>query len=450
VRTTFRCALALLMAGPACQGNTAPTLLRIEPSVLTEGELPMPATIFGQNLRLGTRLSLDDESAAELAVPRVSLNGVNAAWVTYRDSNQLAVMLPSDLSAGVYDVAVLLDPQHPLVLPGGLHVLSDGTASTGGEDSTIAGTGTRPEPAGSTDLPDGSNSADINLTTGSASSSASSGSDTEVNLFRCGPGEFGPPELVALQGYTGTRPWSPTSSTNYGAMYFTDASSGTEVLWYATRGDRGATYYAAPAPHSLFATGGIGTPYVSANGLSLYFYSTQVTGFGGGDLYLATRPTTNSNFSYPFAMTALNSVELDYLPWVSPDELTIVFVSQRTGASAYYTASRATLLEGFGEPTLLPNLTHTENNGRMAISADGLRAYFTSRNRPGGVGLDDVWYATRGSIDDDFADITNLTVVNTTGSETEVTVTQDGEELYFILFGTNNSQLYRSLATCNE
>lgn len=446
MRTRWRSVLVLLVTGPACQSTSAePSLLRIEPSVLAQSELPKAATIIGENLRLGTRLSVDDEDAAELAVPKVTFDGVNAAWVTYRGANQLDLMLPLGLLPGSYDVEVTLDARNTLQLPSGLLVLGAGITSSDGSDATSARADSSAQSA-ATSAADSSDGAGVNV----VSSSDSSGSSSETpSPFRCEPGEFGPPELVTLQGYLGTRVWSPTLSANYGSLYFTEASTGTEVLWYATRSDRSGYFYAAQATHSLFATGSIGTPYISANGLSLYFYSTQVTGFGGGDLYLATRATTASNFSYPLAMNALNSTELDYLPWVSPDELTIVFVSQRSGASAYYTATRTNLVEGFGEPTLLASLTHTENNGRISISSDGLRAYFTSRNRPGGVGSDDVWYATRSSIDEDFGDITNLTAVNSVGSETEVTVTQDGEELYFVLMGTNSNLLYRSLATCD-
>jgi hypothetical protein len=446
VWTWWGSVLVLLVTGPACQSNSAkPSLVRIEPSVLAQTELPRAATILGENLRMGMRLSLDDENAAQLAAPKVTFNGVNAAWVSYRGANQLDVMLPVDLAPGSYDVEVTLDALTTLQLQSGLLVLGAAATSSDGSDETNTHGNSG---AQSTAASGAESSASVGVDLVPSSDSSNSSSEPP-SPFRCEPGEFGPPELVTLQGYLGTRVWSPTLSANYGSLYFTEASTGTEVLWYATRSDRGAFFYAAQATHSLFATGSIGTPYISANGLSLYFYSTQVTGFGGGDLYLATRATTASNFSYPLAMNALNSTELDYLPWVSTDELTIVFVSQRSGASAYYTATRTNLVEGFGEPTLLASLTHIENNGRISISSDGLRAYFTSRNRPGGVGSDDVWYATRSSIDEDFANITNLTAVNSVGSETEVTVTQDGEELYFVLMGTNSNLLYRSLATCD-
>lgn len=446
MRSLWRLVLAVFWTGPACQGErVGPTLVRIEPSVVEEDALPVSATVVGENLRLVMRVSLDDENDAQLAAPRVTLNGTNAAWVAYRSANQLDVMLPTELAPGVYDVNVSLG-QHRLVLPAGLRVLGEGESSAETRDVATADDATTSGSATTSSTGTGSETPDVNLATSSAATDASSADPP--NGLRCGPGEFGPPELVHIQGYAGSRPWSPTLSGNYDTMYFTDVNDGTETLWIATRADRGTMFYGAPASYSLFATGGTGTPYISASGLSLYFYSTQVTGFGGGDLYLARRATLNSDFSYPLALTALNSPQLDYLPWISPDERTIVYVSQRTGASAYYTASRNSVLEGFGEPVPLPSLTHTENNGRLTISGDGLRAYFTSRNRPGGRGLDDVWYATRPHIDQDFENITNLSIANTPGSETEVTVTQDGEELYFIRMGATSSQLHRSLAMC--
>lgn len=452
MRSTWCSVLALSVTGSGCQSETTlPALVRIEPSVLPQGELPSSAVILGENLTLGARLSLDNQEAAELASPRVSFNGVNATWVSYHGSDRLDVMLPTMLTPGVYDVNVELDPQRRLVLPAGLHVLANealGSVSTsqdGSYSSTDPSSATSASPSSFEGATSGAESETDSETETSPDADSSSAPES---TFRCGPGDFGQPQPVVVSGYTGTRPWSPTLSSNYFTLYFTDNSSGSEVLWTATRSDRGATFSGEVTTHAMFTDGGIGSPYISPSGLTLYFYSNQTTGAGGGDLYLALRSTPSGEFGGPLALSGLNSPELDYLPWISPDELTIVFVSDRSGASAYYTASRAARFEPFGAPRLLANLTHTENNGRINISSDGLRAYFTSRNRPGGVGLDDVWYATRASTADDFGGITNLGVVNTPGSETQVTVTQDGEELYFIAMGTNESRIYRALATC--
>lgn len=442
---------ALLVTSTACQPDSAaPALIRLDPSELSAAQLPTVATLYGRNLHADTNLSLDDRGAASVSSIQVTFSGVAAPWVSYRSADELAVSLPAELSPGTYDVLLHLGQQE-LSLPAGLRILGDDVASI-----LIAPT-SEDEATTSSSVDSGSSApTEVDVTTSTETARSSSTSDsasssstdsTTGETFRCAPGEFGPVELVTLEGYYGTLPWSPTLSEDGLTMYFTDAAAGTEQLWKATRADRGANFVATVA-ESMFATGSTGTPYLAPNGLSLYFYSTQITGFGGGDLYVAKRLDRNSSFSYPLAITELNSTQLDYLPWVSPDELSLAFVSTRSGASAYYMATRSTTNAAFAAPTLLTSLTHSANNGRLFISNDGLIAYFTSSNRSGGVGADDVWYATRASVDAEFEGITNLTAVNTVGSETEVTLSQDGEELFLILMGATSRQLYRSLANC--
>lgn len=442
--------MALLVASTACQANTAaPTLIRLDPSELPVTELPRVAALYGKNLQADANLSLDDRGAAEVSTLQVAFGGVAAPWVSYRSADELAVTVPPELTPGNYDVLVQLGP-HRLTLPSGLRIVGDGSTNVWAVSTSSAELATSAAPSDSTSLaasePTEATSNQPTSASGMSDSTSSADASTSETL-RCAAGDFGPLEVVALQGYLGTLPWSPTLTDDALTMYFTDVTSGTEQLWKATRTDRNAVFVATVA-ESLFATGGTGTPYVTPNGLSLYFYSTQVTGFGGGDLYVAKRLSPNADFGYPTALTELGSTALDYLPWVSPDELSIAFVSTRSGSPAYYVASRTTTNQVFSAPTLLASLTQAGNNGRLFISKDGLRAYFTSTNRPGGLGADDVWYADRTTKDGDFGDITNLTTLNSAGSEMEVTLSQDEEELFLLRSDATTRQLYRAVANC--
>ncbi|MBL8627480.1 MAG: PD40 domain-containing protein [Myxococcales bacterium] len=82
-----------------------------------------------------------------------------------------------------------------------------------------------------------------------------------------------------------------------------------------------------------------GAPFVTEDCLTLYFASSQT---GGLDLYVMTRPTLDGAWSNPQAITDLNSGGLEADPWVSPDQRTIVFSYDPTGAGAYdlYMATR--------------------------------------------------------------------------------------------------------------
>jgi hypothetical protein len=73
--------------------------------------------------------------------------------------------------------------------------------------------------------------------------------------------------------------------------------------------------------------------FLSADGLSLYFASTRS---GGADLYVAHRSSLDADFGVPEALTDLNSDYDERMPWVSADERTVYFASNRPGAYEQY------------------------------------------------------------------------------------------------------------------
>lgn len=434
MRAVVRCLFLTTLSTCSCQsGDDGPRLNHIAPAVVFRAGLPAPATLVGVNLRPLAGVSLDDTEQVQIASPVVYLNDVHAPVLDHSDPSEVRILLPAELPTGTYDVRVESGPSVAVTLPSGLRVVSSPFGLPNGTNDAL-----RDDSAGTT-------SGEVST---SGDTSAPGGTSTDGEGFRCGAGDFGLPQLVSVQGHSGTRIWSPTFSQDGFTLYFTEAGPNEEILMRAVRTERtGAFFGATPVP-APFTSGGVGTPYLSATGLSLYFYSVQTMGVGNRDLFVAERRNNLESFTSARQLTELNSADLDHLPWVSPDELTIVFVSRRNGASAYWTATRPSRDAPFSTPVVLESLSDTFN-GRLFISNNGLRAYFTGRDREGGVGADDVWYATRTTLDADFTDVTNLRAVNTPGSETEVTVTADGEELYFVRMGLTANTLYRAIATCD-
>ena len=70
-----------------------------------------------------------------------------------------------------------------------------------------------------------------------------------------------------------------------------------------------------------------------------------------------------------------------------------------------------------GPPQRVAELSSPAWDGELALSADGLLAYVSSE-RSGGVGLKDVWVATRSSRFGSFGPLSNLAALNTTSNET--------------------------------
>jgi OOP family OmpA-OmpF porin len=67
-------------------------------------------------------------------------------------------------------------------------------------------------------------------------------------------------------------------------------------------------------------------PDISADGLSLYFSSTRVGGYGGTDIWVATRNTTADPWGEPVNLGPnVNTDSDDWSPCISTDGLTLVF-----------------------------------------------------------------------------------------------------------------------------
>ncbi|HYP06775.1 MAG TPA: hypothetical protein VER03_11140 [Bryobacteraceae bacterium] len=105
-----------------------------------------------------------------------------------------------------------------------------------------------------------------------------------------------------------------------------------------------------------------------------------------------------SAWSAPVNLSGLNSSDSDLSPFVSPDGLALYFATARPGGSGgedLWVARRSSASSAFGSPTNLGAVINTAGAERSpALSADGLTLYFAT-NRPGGSGGFDLWAAHR-------------------------------------------------------
>jgi hypothetical protein len=138
------------------------------------------------------------------------------------------------------------------------------------------------------------------------------------------------------------------------------------------------------------------SPWLSHDGLRLYFSSDRPGGYGAWDLWFSEREATNANWNAPVNMgPAINSAKAELQPSLSADELTLYFGDgnpfsppPRSGRSYdIWMTSRATRESPWREPTALgPPINSDYIDGYPHLTVDGLSFYFTS-TRPGGVGL---------------------------------------------------------------
>ena len=82
--------------------------------------------------------------------------------------------------------------------------------------------------------------------------------------------------------------------------------------------------------------------------------------------------------SLPGSSLTVNTAAVDGCASHSPDGLTIVFNSNRTGNQDLYMATRSSTAEGFGAPTPLPAPVNSSSNEACPTFAEGHRLYFSS------------------------------------------------------------------------
>lgn len=185
----------------------------------------------------------------------------------------------------------------------------------------------------------------------------------------------------------------PTVTGDALTMFFSsdrNGGNGGLDVWVATRGAVTNDFVAqSPLASPINSTADDSQPYISSNGLTLYFSSTRDG--GTSNLFRATR-TTNTPFALDttaFA-TVINDGHDSEDPVVTNDELTLFFSSDRAGNDDVYVATRASTSAPFDNPTSLVINSLVADHPTW-ISDDGCRLYIDSDRN----GSRDIFLATR-------------------------------------------------------
>lgn len=245
--------------------------------------------------------------------------------------------------------------------------------------------------------------------------------------------------------------WSPSLSPDGLTLFFAvSVDGGDELIATATRQDGGSAFSPSTPLGSVNSTGQDGTPLLSADGLSLYFFSTREGGLGARDVWRAARPALAADFAAPTLVAGINGPDDDHLPWLSPDELTMLWETNRPGGVGgfdIWIARRAFRSDGFSNIAPLNGVNGASTDGRAALSRDELTIYFTSE-RPDGMGRLDLWLATRSTKEDSFSQLTNLASLNSSGLDQDPFLSADERELMFASDRDGQMRLWRSVRVC--
>jgi len=180
--------------------------------------------------------------------------------------------------------------------------------------------------------------------------------------------------------------------------------------------------------------------YLSADGLELYFPSTRSGGYGFWDLWMARRSGRDADWDAPQNLgPVINSSAAEGGPWLSPDGLELYYYI-RTREGGYgnddiWVSRRSTLDSAWGAPENLGPAVNSSASERLPfVSSNGLFLLFSDEVsiRPGGFGDGDLWMARRWSLSDPWNPPFNLgPMVNTVDYDGYPRLSLDDSMLYF-------------------
>lgn len=185
-----------------------------------------------------------------------------------------------------------------------------------------------------------------------------------------------------------------------------------------------------------------GSACLSNDGLELYFSSNR-GGEGYLDIWVTTRDSKDSDWGIPVKLgPVINTPGSSMTPWISTDGLELYFSSSRPGESRninIWVSQRTSQNDPWQIPVSLgPAINSRADDCYPCLSPDGLVLFFSDRDNPsfifrhGGHGQTDMWMTRRISTVDPWEIPVNLGPnMNTSYFESQPRISPDGSVLYF-------------------
>lgn len=220
------------------------------------------------------------------------------------------------------------------------------------------------------------------------------------------------PETINLRGTTSMTPWLSDDGLT---LYFaSDRPGGLGLLdiWVA---DRERTQDNWNSPVNLGApvntSGPESMPSLSADGLTLYFGDANALGWparaggpGNFQIWTAKRTTKDSGWSIPTDLKApIGTSGSEQYPHILADGLAIYF----TRRPDIMVARRESQTDSWLAPVKLPAPVTQGYSGFPYLSSSGMHLFFYS-DRNGGRGSFDLWMASRSSVTNEWGSLVNL------------------------------------------
>ncbi|HUS33434.1 MAG TPA: hypothetical protein VMZ53_33260 [Kofleriaceae bacterium] len=250
---------------------------------------------------------------------------------------------------------------------------------------------------------------------------------------------FGAPTLVAAIASPTSLEDDPSITADRLELFFNSDRPGSlggadiYVTTRATPSDAWTTPVAVPVVNTAYSET---TPKISADGLTLYFSSDRPGGTNANyDVWVSTRPSRTGAWSAPTWVPELSSVASDSGANPTSSMLALVLCSDRDGAGDLYVAKRAALGDPWGAPSALVEVNSAEGDADPTL-AHGDRVIVFISARPGGLGGNDIYMATRSSAAAPFDTPVLLPELNSAMQEEDPYISDD---LRYILFTSTRS-----------
>ncbi len=171
-------------------------------------------------------------------------------------------------------------------------------------------------------------------------------------------------------------------------------------------------------------------PFLTPDELTLYFGSNRAGGAGGFDLYKATRTAVTAPFGGVTLVTGVNTTGEERVPRLSSDELTLIAASKPAGSSVFRIglSQRTSTAVAFPALQSIANVAGTTNDTEPALLPSGNVIYFGS-DRGGNY---DIYRTSKSGGAFSAPALVTGTQLNTASTESSPVVTTDELHLYIL------------------
>jgi hypothetical protein len=194
---------------------------------------------------------------------------------------------------------------------------------------------------------------------------------------------FDPPQSIAELNTPAFDSDATVTGDELELFFQSNRDAGNTCIWTTTRPDPAATW-GAPIEQPALCPTDAGGPFVTADGLTLYYNQIHDT-VGEGTLMVSQRASRAEVFPAGTTIAELAGGANKGYAALSGDGLTIYYESEIDGTLHIWQASRPALDAAFGAPELVPG-PGDEDSEDVSIMADGSQLFFAS-NRDGNIDL---------------------------------------------------------------